>query len=147
MDPNLNERNVLLVVHIAAAITVLGPVTLATSLFPRYATRELLPVARALFRVSRGYGFASLLVPALGLILARRVGYDGAGWVNASLGIFVVAFLLLVALVVPRQQKVLRALEGGAEAAGSDVAMLRGASDIYSLSWLVVLYVMVAKPF
>jgi uncharacterized membrane protein len=147
VDLHLDERNVLLVAHVAAAITLLGPVTLATSLFPRYATRELLPVARALFRVSRGYGFGSLLVPAIGLILAQRVGYDGMGWVNASLGIFVVAFLLLVALVVPRQQKVLRTLEGGEESAAPDVAMLRGTSGVYALSWLVILYLMVAKPF
>lgn len=146
-DLNFNERNVLLVLHITFAIALIGPVTLATSLFPRYATVAELPVARALFRVGRSYAFASLLVPAIGLILAQRVGYGSAGWVNASLGIYVAAFLLLAALVVPRQQKVVRGLEAGTAASASDLGMLRGTSGLFSLSWLVILYLMVAKPF
>ena len=145
-DLNLNERNVLLVLHITFAVALIGPVTLATGLFPRYATVAELPVARALLRVSRSYAFASLLVPTVGLILAQRVGYGSAGWVNASLGIYVAAFLLLAALVVPRQQKVVRGLETGTEANAADLGLLRGASGIFSLAWLVILYLMVAKP-
>ncbi|CAA9563841.1 MAG: hypothetical protein AVDCRST_MAG73-3973 [uncultured Thermomicrobiales bacterium] len=63
MDVSLTERNIVLVAHIVAAVLFLGPVTVATSLFPRYARRGEWSVARALHRISRGYGLATLAIP------------------------------------------------------------------------------------
>jgi hypothetical protein len=140
------ERNILLFAHIAAAIMLLGPTTLATSLFPRYATAEGLPVARVLHRVSRGYGAATLAVPGIGFILAQRVGYLEQGWVVASLMVFVVAFFLLVVVILPGQMRMLDGLASGGVAAARDLGMVRGASGLFGLAWVVVLFLMVAKP-
>jgi hypothetical protein len=46
---------VLLAVHVLAAIVFIGPVTVAASLFPRYARQGEVGVARVLHRISRVY--------------------------------------------------------------------------------------------
>lgn len=143
----LTERNVLLILHVATAIMFIGPVTVATSVFPRFSTRETLPVAREFYRISRGYGFGSLAVIALGLILAQRTDYLGQGWVNASLAIFILAYGLLLGFIVPRQRRLLAALDAGTDVTPADLAPLRATSGVFGLAWVVILYLMVAKPF
>jgi len=125
----------------------IGPVTVATSMFPRFTTPETLPVAREFYRVSRAYGFGSLAVIALGLILAQRTEMLGQGWVNASLAIFIGAYGLLLGFIVPRQRRVLGTLEAGSEVTPADLAPLRATPGIFGLAWVVILYLMVAKPF
>lgn len=145
MDVSVTERNIVLVAHIVAAIVFLGPVTVATSLFPRYVRLGEWPVAQALHRIARGYGLATLAVPAFGLFLAARLEYLGLLWVNLSLGLFIGAFLLLVGLIVPRQARILAA-RPASEPARADIAVLRASSGSFGMIWLVILYLMVAKP-
>lgn len=145
MDISMTERNIVLVAHVLAAIMFLGPVTVATSLFPRYAGLGQWQVARAFHRISRGYGMASLAVPAFGLLLAARIGYLGQLWVNLSLALFVVGFFLMVGYIVPAQARVL-ASESSEGVDRSGIAKLRVATGSSGMIWLVVLYLMVAKP-
>ncbi|HYH12188.1 MAG TPA: hypothetical protein VD789_07515 [Thermomicrobiales bacterium] len=145
MDVSLTERNVVLVAHVLAAILFLGPVTVATSLFPRYARLGQWQVARAFHRISRGYGMATLAVPAFGLVLAARLGYLGQLWINLSLALFVAGFFLMVGYIVPAQGRIL-ASESPQGADPSGIAKLRVATGSFGIIWLVVLYLMVAKP-
>jgi hypothetical protein len=145
VDVSVTERNLVLIAHIVAAIMFLGPVTVATSLFPRYARMGEWPVARALHRISRGYGLATLLVPAFGLFLAARLDYLGQLWVTLSLGLFVAAFFLLVGFIVPHQARIL-AERGASEPDPSRIGRLRASSGSFGMIWLIILYLMVAKP-
>ena len=142
---SFNLRNLLLFAHIGAVILLIGPITLATSLFPRYAAPGGLIAASALHRVSRAYGFASLAVPGIGVFLAQRSGYLGMAWVNASLGIFTAAFLLLIGVIVPEQARQIAALRAGSENPQRK-SLLRASSGIFAITWLVILFLMVAKP-
>jgi uncharacterized membrane protein len=137
----------LLFLHILAAISFLGPVTVATSLFPQHANLDDVRIARVCARISRGYGFASLAVPLFGIWTAQEVNYLDAAWVHASIGLFALAWLALVAFIVPQQAKALRQLEAGETPTDAQLGPLRGVSGLYSLSWLVILIFMVAKPF
>ncbi len=145
MDVSITERNIVLVAHIVAAVLFLGPVTVATSLFPRYARQGAWSVARALHRISRGYGLATLAIPAFGLWLAARLEYLGLLWINLSLGLFIGAFFLLVGLIVPRQARILATQPEG-DPARADIATLRASSGSFAMVWIVILYLMVAKP-
>ena len=141
-------RTFLLVAHVAAAILFVGPATVATSLFPRYAVPESAAVARALNRISRVYGVCSLAVPAVGLALVGQGGWDASQpWIAASLAIFLAATALLLAVILPAQRRMLGAVDddSGADVA-STRAVLRAASGVYGLAWIVVLSLMVAKP-
>ena len=137
----------LLFLHILAAICFLGPVTVATSLFPKHATPGDLNIARLFSRISHGYGMASLAVPLFGLLTAQEVNYLGEAWVDASLGLYFLAWFALVAYIIPKQRKIVSALETGRVPTESDLGRLRGVSGLYALSWLVILILMVAKPF
>lgn len=148
MDVSVTERNIVLVLHIVAAIIFLGPVTVATSLFPRYARMGEWSVARALHRISCGYGMATLLVPAFGLFLAARLQYLGELWITLSLGLFVAAFVLLVGIIVPGQARML-AGQGGQGTSDPDpgrIGILRVSTGSFGMIWLMILYLMVAKP-
>jgi len=145
VDVSSTERNIILVAHIVVAILFLGPVTVATSLFPRYARMGDWPVARALHRISRCYGMLTLLVPAFGLILATQIGYLGELWITLSLGLFILAFVLLVGVIVPDQRRAL-ASEGAGEFAPSRMGRLSAGAGMFGTIWIVILYLMVAKP-
>ena len=57
---------VLLAVHVLAAIVFIGPVTVAASLFPRYARQGEVGVARVLHRIGRVYAVLGVAVPVFG---------------------------------------------------------------------------------
>ncbi len=137
----------LLFLHILAAISFLGPVTVATSLFPRHANPEDVRIARVCARITRGYGFASLAVPIFGLWTAQEVNYLDATWVHASIGLFALAWLALVLFIIPQQGRILQGLDAGQTPSDAQLGPLSGVSGLYSLSWLVILIFMVAKPF
>src|SRR4051794_34420587 len=86
--------------HIAAAIFLIGPVTVAMSAAPRAAKAgaEGLSLLRWLHRTTRWYGLGTLLVFALGLLLVpidKHVSIK-TGWLSASMAMFIVAFLLVL---------------------------------------------------
>jgi hypothetical protein len=144
MEITLTERNLVLVGHILGAIVLLGPVTMAASIFPRQALAGDRVLCEHLHRITRIYGIATLVVPALGLYLATRLNYLGLLWVHGAIGLFLVSFALLMVVIVPRQRDLLET--SLVDLQRSDVAMLRMTTGLYGLTWLVVLYLMVAKP-
>ena len=141
----LNERSILLFLHIGSAILFLGPATIATSLFPRYALAGDAAVGRVLHRVADVYGLLSLLVAVFGIVLAARYDLFSQAWVSASFVLFIVAGVLLGAVIIPGQRRALRLMDAG-PADRALVGRLRAASGGFALAWLVILFLMVAKP-
>lgn len=164
----------LLSAHVLAAIIFIGPVTVAVSLFPRYAGRALVeasggplvavadrrssaePVTRLLHRISRVYSVLGLAVPVLGLALALRMGVLGDPWLVASVVLTVAAAVLLAAVVLPAQHRAVALLDAGPgdgpEVASSVARWVGGAkrlglsSGVFALLWAVVVVLMVVRP-
>ncbi|MQA80360.1 MAG: hypothetical protein GEV10_18070 [Streptosporangiales bacterium] len=100
--------NLLLWVHIAAAIFCLGPVTLATSFTPRYVRNGDASVVRFLLLTTRIFGLLTLLVFLTGLALGRDE--LGRPWLTVAMTLFIVAFALLFAIVQRDQAAALKVL-------------------------------------
>ena len=150
--------------HILAAIMLIGPVMVSTSMFaPQMrkvtAGEEAPGTLRLLHKVTRVYGLASLLVPALGLVAMLTV--DGAlkeGRYHASLLLAVIAWGLLIFLVIPRQRRALVATNSlspadapasekeTAQLNDADVSKLPGQTamfgGIFNLLWIIIAILM-----
>ena len=140
----------LLSAHVLAAIIFIGPVTVAVSLFPRYARQALTevprrlgaahpsavsggegpagvgrsesgPVARQLHRISRVYSVLGLAVPVLGIALAIQMDVLGDVWLLVSIVLTLAAAVLLAAIVLPAQHRAMALLDSG-PADGTDLA-------------------------
>jgi hypothetical protein len=162
----------LLSLHVLAAILAVGPVAVAASMFPRFA-RELLVsreqggtgdgarkgrdagAAALLHRICRGYALFGVAVPVLGIATGAQLGVLGDAWLVASLVLTTLAAVLLGAVVLPRQERMLGAAgigldEGEAppripdpRAAASRLAMVTG---IFNLLWAAVTVLMIVRP-
>ena len=137
----------LLVVHIGAAIVFIGPATYASSAFARFARPATREVAAALRSTTRAYGIASVIVGGVGLVLAAQRALLGQGWLNAAIGLFVAALAFLFGLVIPAQGQALDVLQAGVDISGALKMRLRLGAGIFALCWLIVLVLMVTKPF
>lgn len=154
---------VLLSVHVLAAIVFVGPVTVAVSLFPRYAREALVVPAHAgqgvrgrhdsssavvlLHRVSCVYAVLGLSVPVLGIALGSRLGVLGDVWLLASVLLTVAAALLLALVILPSQTRVMELIGDTAGAASwAGASRLGMASGVFSLLWAAVVVLMVVRP-
>ncbi|MFI9722258.1 DUF2269 family protein [Streptomyces sp. NPDC052396] len=145
--------------HVLAAIILIGPATVAASLFPRYARQALAPeggdsavaAVRVLHRVTRVYAGISLLVPALGVVTAQLMGSLGQSWMIASMALTAVAAGLL-AFTVFSQDAVMDVLDEHADdqaarsAAAATLPRLAMITGLFSLAWAVVTVLMVFRP-
>lgn len=144
-----------------AAIVFVGPITVAASLFPRYARQAVaeLPahggpdgVVRALHRISSGYAVLAVSVPVLGIATAAQLQVLDDWWVWLSMALTGVAALLLLASIVPGQRGVLRDLDARApdsDPATSVVAALPRLSmvtGLFNLTWAAVVVLMIVRP-
>lgn len=134
----------LLSVHVIAAIVFIGPVTVAASLFPRYAREGDVPVTTLLHRISRVYAVLGVSVPVFGIATGARMGVLGDPWLVVSLALTAGAAVLLAAVVLPAQARVL----AGLRAAGPTPVppRLAMASGIFALTWAVVVVLMIVRP-
>ncbi|KAB8160198.1 hypothetical protein FH609_014255 [Streptomyces sp. 3MP-14] len=122
----------LLSLHVLAAILTVGPITVAASLFPRYARQaaathaeteappglepEHVPgaeavrsgaIAATLHRICRGYAAVGIAVPVFGLATGAQLGVLTDAWLLASLALTALAAALLVVVILPRQEDLL----------------------------------------
>lgn len=67
-------------------------------------------------------------------------------WVQVSLVLVSVAGLLLAAVIVPEQRRILAAVHDSDRADEPPLARIRGASGALSLLWVAALVLMVVKP-
>ncbi|WFB07417.1 hypothetical protein LRS74_10400 [Streptomyces sp. LX-29] len=120
----------LLSVHVLAAIVAVGSITLAASLFPRYAKQSVMDgedrraagVAAFLHRVCRGYAVAGLVVPVFGIATGAQLGVLGDAWLIVSMILTAVAAVMLAVAVIPHQQRLLAMAGAGTGSEGEAVA-------------------------
>lgn len=143
--------SVLLSIHVVAGILFVGPVAVATSLFPRYApvtagdeaprAERHASTAAALHRITSVYGLLAIAVPVVGMILASVQGRMGDVWVVVAMVLTGLAGLLLAARIAPLQRAALVAPDDGTQL--RRLGMLAG---IFNLLWVVVVVLMVVRP-
>ncbi|MFB9905693.1 hypothetical protein [Allokutzneria oryzae] len=144
----------LLSVHVIAAIVAIGPVTVAASMFPRTARaavtgdRPARATARTLYRICRVYAAVGIAVPAFGLATAISMGVLGDAWVLVSIALTAVAAAVLIAAVLPDQQKVLTALDSTTPAVdlGARISRIAMTGGVFNLLWATVTVLMIIRP-
>jgi hypothetical protein len=99
--------------HIAAVVFTIGPGTAAIMSTPRYIRNRNPVIVGYLFRTTRIYAFASLLVLVFGLILTGMMHKFSQWWISVSLTLFVVAFVLLI-MILRDQRRAITALDAAA---------------------------------
>ncbi|WCZ38646.1 hypothetical protein [Corynebacterium jeddahense] len=150
----------LIFLHVAAAILLLGPVVVATSMFPRQVAEaqaggeEATGRASVLHRITKTYGMLSLLVPLLGgAVLAFDWDtYKSNYWFHTAIVLSVIGWAILLAMVIPQQRKMMGTIGAlpPAEADPSDVtgkfekskAKATAGAGIFNLLWMLVLILM-----
>ncbi len=147
----------MLSIHVLAAIVAVGSITVAASLFPRYAQRAVgdedsdgraAGVAALLHRVCRGYAVAGLAVPVFGLATGALLGVLTDAWLIVSLGLTAIAAALLVLVVLPDQQRLLLASEGSATEEGTRPLAVRLTmfTGVFNVLWAIVVVLMIVRP-
>jgi uncharacterized membrane protein len=136
------------VLHVAAAIVLIGPLVVVTMASPRAinAGDAGLAVLRWLHRTTRVYGLLSIVVFLLGLWLVpvAKVGW-GEFWLSSSMTLYVVALALLFGLVERDQRKAIAHLEAG-ETSEVKAGRIAGVAGAVSLIWIVIVLLMVWRP-
>ncbi|MBW1595605.1 hypothetical protein [Streptomyces sp. JJ38] len=146
----------LLSVHVLAAILTVGSIAVAASLFPRYARHALAEgkesrsagVAAFLHRVCRGYAVAGVVVPVFGIATGAQLGVLTDAWLIVSLLLTTLAAVLLAALIIPAQRRMLApraagVADGEPAALAPRLAMLTG---LFNVLWAVVVVLMIVRP-
>ena len=160
----------LLSVHVVAAVVFVGSVTVAVSLFPRYARLALdgttaataIPGVQLLNRVTRVYAVLALAVPVFGIAVAATLDVLGDAWVQVSMALTLVAGVLLAGVVLPGQRRLIDAVtaapSGAPDGAGPVGAPARIAeaavvvrrlamvSGVFNLVWVTVVVLMIVRP-
>ncbi|MEV6404515.1 hypothetical protein [Streptomyces bobili] len=163
----------LLAVHVLAAIVAIGPVTVAASMFPPAARRALAAPddARAaetvqlLHRICRVYAGVGIAVPVFGFLTAGAMGVLGDAWLIASVVLTVLAALVLVVLVLPRQEILAEDTTGDGSGTGTGTGAGTGTggtatheatraatvqlamfTGIFNLLWATVTVLMIVRP-
>lgn len=104
--------NILVILHVLAAVLLMGPVMISTSLFAPQLRRVAQGDTTAkgglqlLTRITRSYGYVSLLVPALGL--ASLFTVEGALQrynFHAAALLSIIAWIMLIAIIIPNQRR------------------------------------------
>ncbi|WP_327724140.1 protease [Streptomyces europaeiscabiei] len=111
----------LLSLHVLAAIIAVGPITVAASMFPPSARKALtepgseraVSAVRLLHRICRVYGGVGIAVPVLGFATAMSMGVLKDAWLIVSMLLTALAAMVLLALVLPRQEEILEGIGGG----------------------------------
>ncbi|MEV5825638.1 hypothetical protein AB0L25_08675 [Spirillospora sp. NPDC052242] len=133
---------VLLTLHVLAAILAIGPVSVAGSLFPRYAREGNAGVMAVLHRICRGYALVGLAVPLFGFGTGATLGVLTQAWLVASIVLTAVAAALLAFAVLPVQARAVAGDVPGERVAGR-LAMTTG---IFNLLWTAVAVLMIVRP-
>ena len=149
---------VLLSVHVLAAILAVGSITVAASMFPRYALQasdgqgsdaRAASIAALLHKICRGYAVAGLAVPVFGIATGAALGVLTDAWLIASLALTVIAAAILAMAILPGQQRLLALAQGsprtqdGPRPAATRLTMLTG---IFNVLWAIVVILMIVRP-
>lgn len=146
----------LLSVHVLAAIICIGPVTVAASLFPPIARRELAAeqpqtaVLRVLHRISNIYAVAGIAVPVFGIAVGAGLGVLGEVWLIISMALTALAAGVLVLAVLPVQAELIAAAAGHDHDARTALLprarKLSMTTGMFALLWAIVTVLMIVRP-
>jgi hypothetical protein len=144
---------VLLSIHVLAAILVVGPITVAASLFPRYARqsatgdddpeRRAAGIAAFLHRTCRGYAVVGVAVPVFGIATGAQLGVLTDAWLIASLVLTAIAAAILALAILPGQRRLLASARDGVVDAATRLTMLTG---FFNVLWVIVVVLMIVRP-
>ncbi|WP_406863174.1 hypothetical protein ABZO31_23165 [Streptomyces sp. HUAS MG47] len=140
----------LLSLHVLAAILAVGPVAVAASMFPRLA--RAVPAgsgdgtAGILHRICRGYTYVGVAVPVLGIATAARMGVLTDAWLLASIVLTTAAAVLLLALILPGQEKLLDDTDADDTSRSALAKRLAMTTGIFNLLWAAVTVLMIVRP-
>ncbi|WP_405961089.1 protease [Streptomyces sp. NBC_00024] len=157
----------LLSLHVLAAIIAVGPITVAASMFPPSARKALaepederaVSALRLLHRICRVYGGVGVAVPVFGFATAMSMGVLEDAWLIVSMLLTALAAMVLLALVLPRQEEILEDVARGdgagagsaggtgtAVGAGAATARLAMFTGVFNLLWATVTVLMIVRP-
>ncbi len=148
----------MLSLHVVAGIVFVGPITVASSLFPRYARQALAgpgqdadrstAVCAVLHRITRVYAVLGLTVPVFGVATAVQLGVLTDAWLLVSIALTVLAAAVLALLVLPGQRAAMGLITAGAPGAAESglPARLAVAPGIFALLWVVIVVLMIVRP-
>ena len=153
---------ILLSVHVLAVILAIGPVTIAGSMFPRFARLALAAtgdtaaaaIVRTLHRICRVYAMVGIFVPAFGVATALSLGVLTDAWLLVAIALTAVAAAILIGGLLPQQRRILTLIDKeSTDPAGSTdpsarrlTARLGMTTGIFSLLWVVVTVLMIVRP-
>jgi uncharacterized membrane protein len=145
-----------LVIHVVLAIFLIGPLVAAANQVARELRGGSADTLRLLSRTVTIYGWASLLVGIVGFGLVRDEFEFSDGWLTASIVLFVVASVLVLALLVPMLRRATAAAAPGRTGAtgrgtepGDTAALAPRAAalaGVASLCYLAIAVLMTWKP-
>lgn len=150
----------LIVAHVLAAVLFLGPVTVAVSTFQGQANKahaddpQAAGAATVLHKITSLYGVLAALVPLLGVaIMFTNTAYWSHVPFLVAIALAVIAWVILLLLIIPRQKKMMGTL-GLLDAADFDpehdqvddfdttTSQLSMFGGIFSLLWVIMLVLM-----
>ncbi|WP_017575872.1 DUF2269 family protein [Nocardiopsis kunsanensis] len=155
--------NLLLSIHVIAAILAIGPITVAASMFPRFVAprpagdtgvEERTPAGAALLhQICRGYTVVGIAVPVFGIATGMQMGALGEAWLLISVVLTAIAAALLVWSILPGQKRLLALPPTdpeedpeSAEATRSGTARLAMVTGVFNLLWVVIVVLMIVRP-
>ncbi len=151
---------ILIILHVLAAVLFIGPATVAVSTFPARAVQArdgeagAADTARTMYNITTTYGMLSILVPLLGVaIMFTDSAYWTMGRFHAAIALAVIAWLVLLVGILPRQRKMMGALglleEDEFDPAKDVVAdwekaksLLTALAGVFALLWVIMLVLM-----
>lgn len=169
----------LLTVHVLAAILAIGPIAVVASMFPRSARQALeapfdarkVATVQLLHRVTKVYAVVGVLVPVFGIATGASIGVLGDLWLIISIIITAVAAVLLIFLILPKQQHIVDSLSddeqdlstddgqgpgslsmsgvGNSPGLAADLSSTRQLAmftGVFNLLWAVVVVLMIYRP-
>ncbi|MYV70767.1 hypothetical protein GT043_33495 [Streptomyces sp. SID2131] len=145
----------LLSLHVLAALVAVGPVTVATSMFPATLRRALGDPAdadarttlRILHRICRVYAGVGVAVPLTGFFTAGSLGVLGDAWLIASILLTAAAAGVLALLVLPAQDDALTGTAGPTTPpTPSNPSRLAVHTGVFNLLWATVTVLMIVRP-
>jgi uncharacterized membrane protein len=141
-------RNILLFLHISAALLILGSLIFMDMLTPGLVRggRDNLSTLRKFHQLGRVFGPSASIIFILGIALVFRGDFSwGDAWISASMLLFIVAAVVGAVPITKTLELAISKLDDGhpVEAEAGRLGMLGG---IQILIVLTIVYLMVAKP-
>lgn len=144
--------SLLIAIHVLAAVLLMGPVMITVSAYQGQMMKakdgdaKALGAATTLHRLTSQYGPLSAIVPVAGIavFLTNLSAFGSEGRFHISILLAIIAWVILIAVIIPRQKKTLAALEGGDQVVdfAKEKKQLSMFSGIFNLLWIITALLM-----